>query len=156
LVVNPSGVDAALLGGVGYAVDGQHIGCDAVIDVVSAGVGDYVVKALGHDVVEAMVDLGFGPEVAHAVLNPFEVARCDAACVGEDVRDDEDAFVAENLVGNGGGGTVGALAKDFTADSLRILARDDVFGGGGNEDLAVAGEEFVFVDSLGFRKPGVR
>src|SRR5258707_4645532 len=94
-----SGVDAALFSGVGYAVDGEHVGCDAVVDVVSAGVGDYVVEAFGHDVVEALVDLGLGPEVAHTVLDPLEVAGGDAASIGEDVGDDEDAFVGEDLVG---------------------------------------------------------
>src|SRR5260370_20946434 len=102
-----SGVDAALLGGVGYAVDGQHVGCDAVVDVVGGGVGYDVAEAFGHDVVETLVDLGLGPEVAHAVLDPLEVAGGDAAGVGENVGDDEDAFVGEDLVGDGGGGAGG-------------------------------------------------
>src|SRR5882757_10577886 len=127
-----SGVDAALFGGVGYAVDGQHIGCDAVVDVVGAGVGDDVVEAFGHDVVEALVDLGLGPEVAHAVLNPLEITGGDAAGVGEDVGDDEDAFVGEDLVGDGGGGAVGAFAEDLAADAFGVLAGDDVFGGCGD------------------------
>ena len=105
-----SGVDAALFGGVSYAVDGEHVGCDAVVDVVGLGVGDNVVEAFGHDAVETLVDLGLGPEVAHAVLDPLEVTRGDAAGVGEDVGDDEDAFVGEDFVGDGGGGAVGAFA----------------------------------------------
>ena len=34
LLLPALGVDAALLGGVGYAVDGQHVGGDAVVDAV--------------------------------------------------------------------------------------------------------------------------
>ena len=143
------GVDAALFGGVGYAVDGQHVGCDAVVDVVVSGVGDDVVEAVGHDVVEALVDFGFGPEVAHAVLHPLEVAGGDAAGVGEDVGDDEDALVGEDLVGDGGGGAVGAFAEDLAADAVGVLAGDDVLGGGGDEDVALVGEELVLVGGLG-------
>src|SRR5437879_3079608 len=149
-----SSVDASLLGGVGYAIDGQHVGCDAVVDTMILGVRDDVVEAFGHDVVEALVDLGLGPEVAHAVLDPLEVAGGDAAGVGEDVGDDEDALVREDLVGDGGGGAVGALAENFAADALGVLAGDDVFGCGGDEDLAVVGEQLVFVGGLGSGEAG--
>src|SRR5260370_23386611 len=148
------GVDAALLGGVSYAVDGEHVGCDAVVDVVGAGVGDDVVEAFGHDVVETLINLSLGPEVAHAVLDPLEVAGGDAAGVGENVGDDEDALVGENLVGDGGGGTVGAFAENLAADAFGVLAGDDVFGCCGDEDLAVAGEECVLVGGLGSGEAG--
>jgi hypothetical protein len=138
-----------LFGGIGYAVDGEHVGRDAVVDVVGAGVSDDVVEALGHDVVEALVDFGLGPEVAHAVLDPLEVAGGDAAGVGEDVGDDEDALVREDLVGDCGGWAVGAFAEDLTAEAVGVAAGDDVFGGGGDEDLAVVGQELVLVGGLG-------
>jgi len=143
------GVDAALLGGVGYAVDGEHVGGDAVVYAVVLGVGDDVVEAFGHDVVEALVDLGLGPEVAHAILDPLEVAGGNTAGVGEDVGDDEDAFVAENLVGDRGCRSVGAFAENFAADAIGVAAGDDVFGRRGDEDLAVVGEEFVLVGRFG-------
>ena len=144
-----SGVDAALFGGVGYAVDGEHVGCDAVVYVVGLGIVDYVAEALGHDVVEALVDFGLGPEVAHAILDPLEVAGGDASGVGEDVGDDEDALVAEDLVGDGGGGAVGAFAEDLAADTFGVFAGDDVLGGCGDEDVALVGEEFVLVGRFG-------
>ena len=130
-------VDSALFGGVGYAIDREHVGCDTVVDVMRSSVRDNVVEAFGHDVVEALVDFGFGPEVAHAVLDPLEVAGGDAAGVGEDVRDDEDTLVAEDLVGDGSGGAVGALAEDAATDAFSVLAGDDVFGGCGDEDVAL-------------------
>ena len=56
--------------------------------------------------------IGFFPEIALAVLHPLEVAGGDAAGVGEDVGNDEDPLVGEDLVGDGGGGAVGAFAED--------------------------------------------
>jgi hypothetical protein len=132
-----AGVDAALLGGVGYAVDGQHVGGDAVVDGVGDGVVEDVVEAVDHDAVEALVDFVLGPEVAHAVLHPLEVAGGDAAGVGEDVGDDEDAFFGEDVVGDGGGGAVGAFAEDAALELRGVAAGDDVLGGGGDEDLAL-------------------
>src|ERR1700754_3382484 len=104
LVWRMLGVDATLFGGVGYAVDGEHVGGDAVVDVVRTGVSDDVVKALGHDAVKTLVDFGFGPEVAHAVLDPLEVAGGDTTGVGEDVGYDKDALVSQDLIGDGGFG----------------------------------------------------
>ena len=144
-----SGVDAALFGGVGYAVDGQHVGGDTVVDVVRFGVGKDVVEARGHNVVEALIDLVLGPEVAHAVLHPLEVAGGDAAGVGEDVGDDEDVLVGEDVVGDGGGGAVGAFAEDAAVEAVGVPAGDDVFGGRGDEDLAGAGDQLVLVGGLG-------
>ena len=140
-----SGVDAALLGGVGYAVDGEHVGGDAVVDLVGFGVGEDVVEAVDHNALEALVDFGLGPEVAHAVLDPLEVACGDATGVGEDVGDDEDALLLEDIVGDDGGWAVGSFAEDAAVEGCGVLAGDDVFGGGGDEDLAGPGEEFVLV-----------
>jgi len=121
---------------------------------VRSGVGDYVAEAFGHDVVEALVDFGFGPEVAHAVLDPLEVAGGDAAGVGEDVGDDEDSLVGEDLVGDGGGGAVGAFAEDLAADAFGVLAGDDIFCGRGDEDVALVGEELVLVGGFGLAESG--
>ena len=152
--LNILGVDAALFGGVRYAVDGQHVGGDAVVYVVGLGVGDYVVEALAHDVVQALVDFGLGPEVAHAVLYPLEVAGGDAAGVGQDVGDDEDSLVSEDLIGDGGGGAVGSFTEDLAADAFGVFAGDDVFGCRGDEDVALIGEEFVRVGGFGLAEAG--
>ena len=42
-------VDAALLEGERYAIDGQHVGCDAVVDVVGFGIPHHVVEAVAQD-----------------------------------------------------------------------------------------------------------
>ena len=119
------GVDTALLGGIGDAVNREHIGGDAVVDVVGLRVGDDVAEALGHDVVESLVYLGLGPEVAHAILYPLEVAGGNAAGVGEDVGDDEDLFVGQDFVGDRRGGAIGAFAEDLAAYAVGVLAGDD-------------------------------
>ncbi len=147
-------VDAALFRGVGYAVDGEHVGGDAVVDAVSLGVGDDIIEAFGHDVVETLVDFGLGPEVAHAVLNPFEVAGGDAAGVGEDVGDDEDSLVGEDFVGHSCCWTVGAFAEDLAANAVGVFAGDDVLGGCGDENVALVGEELVLVGGFGFAEAG--
>jgi len=147
---NSSGVDAALLGGVGDAVDCQHVGSDAVVDAVILRVSNDVVEALGHDVVQALIDFGLGPEVAHAILHPLEVAGGDAARVGEDVGDDEDALVGEDLVGHSGCWAVGAFAENFAAEAIGVAAGDDVLGSCGDENFAVVGDELVFVGGFGF------
>src|ERR1700677_4115825 len=118
------------------------------------GVGDDIGEAFGHDGVETLVDLGLGPEVAHAVLHPLEVAGGDAAGIGEDVGDDEDALVGEDLVGDGGGGAVGAFAEDFATDSVGVFAGDDVFSRRGDEDFAVVGEELAGVGGIGLGEAG--
>ena len=38
------GVDSALADGVGHAVDGQHVGGDAVVDAVGLGVAHHIVE----------------------------------------------------------------------------------------------------------------
>src|SRR6202789_3324537 len=145
-------VDAALFGGVGHAVDGQHVGGDAVVDVVGDGELEDVVEAVDHDAIEALVDFFFGPEVAHAVLYPLEVAGGDASGGGEDVGDDENALFGEDVVGDGGGGAVGAFAEDAALDLRGVAAGDDVLRRGGDEDVALLGEDAVLVEGLGSAK----
>src|SRR5207247_7200060 len=99
---------------------------------------------------EAPVHGLFVPEVAAAVLHPFEVAHRHAAGVRKDVGNDEDALLLEDLVGGGGGGTVRTFANDLGLDVRGVLARDDVFGGGGDQYGAVHCEELLFADSVGF------
>ncbi len=48
----------------------------------------------------------------------------------------------EDLVGNGGGGAVGAFAENLAAETVGVAAGDDVLGRRGDKDLAGVGEEF--------------
>src|ERR1035438_6010942 len=56
------GVEAAEFDGLGDAVQGQHVGGDAIVDFVGAGILDDGVEAFVHDLLEAVVDQFFVPE----------------------------------------------------------------------------------------------
>src|SRR5580765_7456083 len=85
---------------------------DAEVDAVLLGHGHDLVERLDHDPLESLVDGVLIPEVAAAVLHPFEVADRDAARVRQDIRDEEDPLLLENLVGVRRRGAVGTLADD--------------------------------------------
>src|SRR5882724_5697121 len=68
-------VDTALADGIGDAIDGQHISCDAIVDAMSLGEADHVLESALHDVLELLVDYGFFPEISLAVLHPLEIRR---------------------------------------------------------------------------------
>ena len=74
-------------------------------------------NASHHLRLEALVHFLLFPEVAVAVLDPFEVRRRDAAGVGEDVGNDEDAALVQLLVGLGRRRAVGALGDDLRLDA---------------------------------------
>ena len=59
---------------------------------------EHVVERLAHLGFEALVDFLFLPEVAVAILDPLEIRRGDAAGVGEDVGNHEDAAFVQVLV----------------------------------------------------------
>ena len=84
----------------------------------------------------------FIPEVALAILNPLKVGGRDAASVGEDVRDNEDAFVGEDIIRGRGCGAIRAFCQNAAPHAVDVAARDDVFGGGRNQNLAFSGEQF--------------
>ncbi len=130
-------VNSPLLGGGGDAIDGQHVGRDAVVDVVGFRVSNDVVEALGQDGVQLLVDDSFLPEITLTILHPFEVGGGDSSGVGEDVGDDEDFLVGKDLVSDRSGGAVGAFADDAGLDAIRIARGDDILSRGGDEDIAV-------------------
>src|SRR6266851_4063661 len=130
------GINAAELEGAGDAVDGQHVGCDAVVDLVHACKAHHFIEGIVHYVEEAFIDFALPPEEALAVLDPFEIADGDAAGVAENVRHGEDPLSVDNGVGLPGGGAVRALAENFRLDLIGILFGDLVFDGCGNGDLA--------------------
>lgn len=50
------------------------------------------------------------------VLQPLEEAHGDTSSVDVQVRDDQDVAVDQDLVGSGGGGSVGGLSNDLKED----------------------------------------
>ena len=118
-------------GDVGDPIDRQHVGGDAVVDAMIFGVLDHVIEAGDHNVFQPLVDHFLFPEIAHAVLNPLEVAAGHPAGVRQDVGDDEDAFAFEYVVGCRRGRAVGAFGQNLAFDSMRVVARDLIFCSGG-------------------------
>src|SRR5262245_54038657 len=127
----PSSVNAPHPSDVSDPVDRQHIGGDAVVYAVIFGVFDHVVEAGDHNVLQPLVDQVLFPEIAHTVLNPFEVAAGHPAGVRQDVGDDEDAFAFENIIGGRRGRTVGAFGQNPAFDSVGVMTRDLIFCRGG-------------------------
>src|SRR5207248_10944834 len=80
-----SGIDAALAISISHHINGEHVGGNAIVDVVGFVVAHHVVKGSLHDVLELLVNHGFLPKVALTVLNPFEVRGGDASCIGQNV-----------------------------------------------------------------------
>src|SRR5713226_4818005 len=145
----PLSVNSALANGVGHAVNRQHISRDPVVDAVGFGIADHIPEGHLHDVLELLVDHGFLPEISLAVLHPLEVGGRDTAGITQDVGDHEHSLVGQNLVGGGGGGAVGALGENPALHAVGVAAGELIFGGGGNEDLAIGDEQFSGIKRLG-------
>src|SRR4051812_30936269 len=88
-----------------------------------------LIEAGYHFGLKTLVDLGFRPKIAHAVLHPFKVRNRDAAGIGKDVWNNEYSVVMQDLIGLGRCWPVGALGKYFAFDTPGVLRRDLVFGG---------------------------
>src|SRR5271169_5091618 len=105
------------------------------------GVAHHVLKRRDHDVLQLLVDDRFLPEVSLAVLHPLEVGGGDAAGVGQNVGHDEHVLVGEDVVGRGGGGTVGAFNEDFRLHLVGVGGGDDAFRGCRNQDFAIGDQQ---------------
>src|SRR6266496_3764897 len=117
-------VEAADLVRVGDAPDTFHQRGGAEVHVVLLRGVPHPCKRTGHDLLQAGDDLGFLPEVELEALDPLEVGSDDAARVGKNVGDDEDAAVAEDLVRLGSGRAIGALDDDARVDPVGIVLTD--------------------------------
>src|SRR6185295_4993903 len=131
-----------------HAIDGDDVGGDAGVHLVLLRSGRDLVEGADHDALEAPVHGVLVPEVAAAVLDPLEIAHGHAAGVRQNVGNDENALLLENLVGGGGGGTVGALADDLRLYLRSVLTGDDVLRGRGHQHVALHREERVLVHRL--------
>ena len=94
----------------------------------------------------------FRPEIALAVLHPFEVGNRNAAGVGEDVGDHEHSALKQDVVGGRRGGAVGALHQKFRLHFVGILAGDDAFRGGRQQDIAFLLQDFLRPDAFAAAK----
>src|SRR6266852_582793 len=130
------GINSAELEGAGDAVDGQHIGRNAIVDLVHLREAHYFIEGIVHDVEEALVYFALAPEETLAILDPLEITDRDSPGVAENIRYRKDAFGVDNRVGLPGGGAVGAFAKNLGLHLLGIFFGDLIFDGRRNGDLA--------------------
>src|SRR6266851_7802070 len=141
------GINTAELEGAGDPVDGQHIGRNAVVDLVNTRKAHYFIEGIIHHVEEALIHLALPPEEALTVLHPFEIADGDAAGVAKDIRHGEDALGIDNRVGLPCCRAVRPLAKNPGLHLTCILLRYLVFNRGRYGNLARL-EEHIARDHL--------
>ena len=144
----PLGVQAALLARDQDPLAGDRERRGAQADLVAVGGVPDLLQRVDHDLVEADVDLVLAPEEAREVLHPLEVADGHAAGVADDVGHDQDAALAEDVVGLGQRRAVGAFEDQLGLDPPRALGRDLAFERGRDEDVAVDVPERLVVDPL--------
>src|SRR6266849_10386491 len=83
------GINTAELEGAGDPVDGQHIGRNAVVDLVYARKAHHFVEGIIHHVDEALIHLALPPEETLTVLHPFEIADGYATSGAKNIRHGE-------------------------------------------------------------------
>ena len=93
---------------------------------------DLPYRAIGsaHLLVQFLVDTFFIPSELLDVLRPLEIAHGDAAGVGENIRNDQDAAFVENLIGLRRRRSIGALDDDAGFDVAGVVFVDRVLQGG--------------------------
>jgi hypothetical protein len=80
-----------------------------------------------HQFLEAPVDALLGPPLALQVLNPLEVADCNAARTPKDVGDHPHASVLEEPVALEGGRVVRDLEDEVGLDAIGIVDPERLF-----------------------------
>src|SRR5262249_45403755 len=94
------------------------------------------------------------PEKFLQVLHPFEIGDSDAAGVGQDVGNHDDAFFEQYAVGAGSGRAVGGLGDDPGFDAVGVGHSDLVFQRGGNQHVTIQLQYFLAGDGFGSGKAG--
>ncbi len=74
---------------------------------------------------------------AGEIFHPLKIGDGDAAGVEVGVRDDDSSHFSENLIGGIGDRAVGRLGDERGLDFGGVLAGDDAFHRGGDEDVAL-------------------
>src|SRR5580658_3754604 len=118
------------------AVNGQHIGRDAVIYLVELGVAYHLIEGIFHHIQQALVHFAFAPEKALAILHPLKVAYGHAARVAQNVRDREYSFTVDNRVGLPGRRPIRAFTQNARLHLGGVFLRDLILDRRGNGNLA--------------------
>ena len=86
-------------------------------------------ESLGHLGIQFLQHFFLGPVEVHIVLDAFEVGAGDPTGIAQEVGDVEDLVGLDDLVGFGGGGSIGAFGDDAypAVDLLDRLTGDLTF-----------------------------
>ena len=98
----------------------------------------HILKALFHNVFQALDHFRFLPEEPHPVLHPLEVARRHPARVGQNIRHHKDPLLRQYLVSHRGRRPVRALHHNPRSNLVRVPARNHVLRRRRNQNLALA------------------
>src|SRR5437016_3404131 len=109
----------------------------------------HFVEGADHNLLKARVDLVGVPHQPFLVLDPLEVADGDAAGVGENVREHDNAAAREDFIGVRRGGAVGGFGDDTSFDGLGVVKGYYIFQRRWNKDVALHGEQLVVGDARG-------
>src|SRR5262249_37327677 len=85
---------------------------------------------------DPFIDLFQRPCIVLSALNPFEVRDRHATCIGQNVRQDENATFAEDLVRLQSCWTVSTFGQDPAVDAIRISRRDLVLKRAWSQNVA--------------------
>ena len=139
-------VDAAQFEGLHDAIDGDHVRGRPVRNTVTFRNSAQLVEVRDERVFQTFVHLGKLPEIAHTVLDPFEVRYGHAAGVCHDVGDDDDAAFVENAIRFRRRRTVRAFDDELRLDLRRILSGEHFLQRCRNEHVAFRLEQFGIAD----------
>src|SRR5678815_2566013 len=109
-----SRIDASHLRIIGHAVYREHVRRGPCIGRMSVRITAQIVKTGDHFVLQTLVHNILAPEITHAVLDPFKIRDCDATGIRQNVRNHENSFAVEDLIGGCRGRTISPFGKDLT------------------------------------------
>src|SRR5205085_8930340 len=128
-----------------YSADCENVSSGPHVDVVTLGSLMHGIKGGVDRLFESLVDLAFRPEERILVLHPFVVTDSDAACVRENVRHQEHAFVSQHSIGAWRCWTIRQLGDDLRFHFVDILERYRVFERRRQQDVAINRNQVVRV-----------
>src|ERR1017187_8627627 len=84
-------------------------------------------KGFNHGFISTFDHFFQSPVVTVAILNPFIIRNRNAAAIGENIRDDNDAFVLKNLVGISSSRAIGTFHYQLGFYFMNIMLSNLVF-----------------------------
>ena len=102
-----------------------------------------VIERLAHDQFQFLVHFGVEPVSTGQILGPLKIADRDSARIGQNIRDYEDPFTGENLVGMRRRRPIGPFGHNFGLHLVGIMQCYGVFQRRGDENVAFEREQVL-------------